>query len=66
MVLAGSVLLSPGPVADGVRAGVRHRWGVAPDLGSDGAAGAAALAIARLRGRAVPAQVHARLTGAAR
>jgi len=66
VVLAGSVLLSPGPVADGVRAGVRHRWGVAPDLGSDGAAGAAALAIARLRGRAVPAQVHARLTGAAR
>jgi N-acetylglucosamine kinase-like BadF-type ATPase len=62
VVLAGSVLLSPGPVADGVLAGVRGMFGE-PRFGRDGAAGAAAMAVARLRGRPVTAEVHARLTG---
>jgi glucosamine kinase len=64
VVLAGSVLLSPGPVADLVRAGVREHFGVEPRDARDGAAGAAALAIAALTGHAVSAEVHARLTGA--
>ena len=62
IVLAGSVLLSPGPVADLVRAGVRERFGAEPLEARDGAAGAAALAIARLTGRQIPAKIHARLT----
>jgi glucosamine kinase len=62
VVLAGSVLLSPGPVADAVRAGVRGRFGAEAMAARDGAAGAAAMAIARLRGEPVPADVHARLT----
>jgi glucosamine kinase len=62
VVLAGSVLLGGGPVADAVRAGVERRYGVAPAAAADGAAGAAALAIARLRGEPVPAAVHSRLT----
>jgi hypothetical protein len=56
------VLLGGGPVADAVRAGVERRYGVAPAAAADGAAGAAALAIARLRGEPVPATVHSRLT----
>jgi N-acetylglucosamine kinase-like BadF-type ATPase len=63
VVLAGSVLLSAGPVAAGVRAGIRERFGVEPALARDGAAGAAFLAIVRVRGTAVPPGVHARLTG---
>jgi glucosamine kinase len=62
VVLAGSVLLGPGPVADAVRAGVARRYGVTPVTATDGAAGAAALAIARLLGAPVPAIVHSRLT----
>lgn len=64
VVLAGSVLLSDGPVARLVRAGVKERFGVEPLEARDGAAGAAALAIARLTGRQIPAKIHARLTGA--
>jgi glucosamine kinase len=63
VVLAGSVLLSPGPVARAVRAGVVERTGAAPREAADGAGGAAAMAVARLTGGRVPAAVHARLTG---
>lgn len=106
VVLAGSVLLSPGPVSRAVRAGLRDRAGVVraglgdpasvlradlrdpadvlrtdlrdradvlrtdlraragvePSEARDGAAGAAALAIAELTGAPVSAEVHARLT----
>ncbi|HVQ93645.1 MAG TPA: BadF/BadG/BcrA/BcrD ATPase family protein [Mycobacteriales bacterium] len=62
VVLAGSVLLSPGPVGEAVRAGVRDMFDVEPTPAADGAAGAAALAIARWQGRPVSAAVHARLT----
>ncbi|UWZ38866.1 hypothetical protein Drose_11945 [Dactylosporangium roseum] len=65
VVLAGSVLLRPGPVADRVRAGVEERFRVAPTEARDGAAGAAALAIAALTGAPVDRAVHARLTAAA-
>ncbi|MGA5298988.1 BadF/BadG/BcrA/BcrD ATPase family protein [Nucisporomicrobium flavum] len=63
VVLAGSVLLSPGPVARLVRAGVGERTGTPPREALDGAGGAAVLALARLTGDRVPAAVHARLTG---
>ena len=62
VVLAGSVLLSPGPVARAVRAGIAERTTVAPDMAVEGAGGAAAMAVARLTGKQVPAPVHARLT----
>jgi glucosamine kinase len=62
VVLAGSVLLSAGPVGDAVRAGVRDMFDIEPKPAADGAAGAAALAIARWQGRPVSAAVHARLT----
>ena len=62
VVLAGSVLLSPGPVRDAVRAGVRKMFGTEARPAADGTAGAAALAIARWQGRPVSAAVHARLT----
>jgi N-acetylglucosamine kinase-like BadF-type ATPase len=62
VVLAGSVLLSPGPVARVVRAGVAERTGAAPREAVDGAGGAAAMALARLTGAPVPATVHSRLT----
>jgi glucosamine kinase len=63
VVVAGSVLLSPGPVARTVRAGIADRTGAAPREAVDGAGGAAVLAVARLTGAPVPATVHARLTG---
>ena len=63
VVLAGSVLLTPGPVARAVRAGLLGRTGTPPRTARDGAAGAAALAIARFTGAPVPAAVHALLTG---
>jgi glucosamine kinase len=63
VVLAGGLLLSAGPVADAVRAGVRELFGVDPRIAADGAAGAAALAIARHIGRPLPDDVHRRLTG---
>jgi glucosamine kinase len=61
VVLAGSVLLSPGPVADRVRAGLAERFGVTPMAAHDGAAGAAARAIAHLTGQPIDDAVHARL-----
>jgi glucosamine kinase len=62
IVFCGSVLLSPGPVARAVRAGVLERLGAEPIPALDGAAGAATIAITRLRGEPVPATVHMRLT----
>jgi glucosamine kinase len=63
VVVAGSLLLSDGPVRDGVYAGIRERYAVEPSPAGDGAAGAAALAIARLTGGPVTPEIHARLTG---
>lgn len=63
VVLAGSVLLSSGPVSAGVRARVRERFGAEPASAHDGAAGAAAIAIGRLHGTTVAPGVHARLIG---
>jgi glucosamine kinase len=63
VVLAGSVLLSPGPVSAAIRARVRERFGSEPTSAHDGAAGAAAIAIGRLHGTALAPGVHARLTG---
>jgi glucosamine kinase len=63
VVLGGGLLLSPGPVADAVRRGVRDRFGAEPHDATDGAAGAAALAIARHTGKPVPDEVHRTLTG---
>ncbi|RCV51693.1 BadF/BadG/BcrA/BcrD ATPase family protein [Marinitenerispora sediminis] len=57
VVLAGAVLAG-GPVADAVRAGVRRRFGATPVSATDGALGAAGLA---LRQAGVPAAVHAAL-----
>lgn len=61
VVLAGSVLLSPGPVRDGVRAGVRQRWGMDATDAGDGAGGAALLALRR-SGEAVDDVTFRRLT----
>jgi N-acetylglucosamine kinase-like BadF-type ATPase len=66
VVFGGSVLLAGGPVAREVRAGVVRRFGAEPDRAADGAAGAAALAIAHLLGGRIPADVHKRLTGGGR
>lgn len=63
VVLAGGLLLADGPVGDAVRAGVRDRFDAEPRDAADGAAGAAALAIARCTGRSVTDEVHRRLTG---
>ena len=62
VVLAGSVLLSPGPIARAVRDGLRERTPAEPSEARDGAGGAAAMAIARLTGAPAPRAVHARLT----
>ena len=62
VVLAGSVLLSPGPVARAVRAGLAERTPAPPGAAADGAGGAAAMAVALLTGERPPAAVHARLT----
>ncbi|GLY98413.1 BadF/BadG/BcrA/BcrD ATPase family protein [Actinoplanes sp. NBRC 103695] len=62
VVLAGSVLLSPGPVGRAVRRGLRARTHIEPSEARDGAGGAATMAIARLIGGPVSAEVHARLT----
>ncbi|GAA2707375.1 N-acetylglucosamine kinase [Actinoplanes palleronii] len=64
VVLAGSVLLSPGAVSRAVRAGLLARTAATPRTALDGAAGAAGLAIARITGAPVPPVVHARLTHA--
>jgi glucosamine kinase len=63
VVLAGSVLLRPGPVSRAVRSGLVSRTGAVPRMALDGAAGAAALAVGRLTGSPVAPVVHARLTG---
>ena len=55
---------TPAPVADLVRAGIRERFEAAPAEAHDGAAGAAALAIAALTGAPAGDMVHARLTAA--
>ena len=62
VVLAGSVLCSPGPVASVVRAGIRERFGSDAVLAGDGAGGAAGLALRQLTGTPPTAQAHARLT----
>ncbi|MFG1994392.1 BadF/BadG/BcrA/BcrD ATPase family protein [Actinoplanes sp. NPDC048988] len=62
VVLAGSVLLGPGPVGRAVRAGLTARGVTRPRPALDGAGGAAALALGRLTGAPVPPVVHARLT----
>ncbi|MET8153667.1 N-acetylglucosamine kinase [Actinoplanes sp. NPDC049668] len=63
VVLAGSVLLGPGPVGRAVRAGLLARTGAEPRAARDGAGGAAALAVGLLTGAPVAPVVHARLTG---
>jgi glucosamine kinase len=63
VVLAGSVLLTPGPVARAVRDGLLERKTASPGAATDGAAGAASLAVARLTGAPVRPAVHASLTG---
>jgi N-acetylglucosamine kinase-like BadF-type ATPase len=65
IVVAGSVLLNAGPVAERVRAGIRERFRVVPAEARNGAAGAAALAIARVTGAPIDDAVHARLTAEA-
>ena len=59
VVLAGSVLLAPGPVSRAVRAGLP----VVPSEARDGAGGAATMAIAEMTGAPALPEVHARLTG---
>ncbi|XVU28281.1 BadF/BadG/BcrA/BcrD ATPase family protein [Actinoplanes sp. CA-054009] len=63
VVLAGSVLLGPGPVGRAVRDGLMARGVPRPRPALDGAGGAAALAVGRLTGIPVPPVVHGRLTG---
>lgn len=62
VVLAGSVLLSEGPVADRVMAAVRERYRIVPMAASYGPAGAVWLAITQVKGDFPDAAVHARLT----
>ncbi|WP_432988860.1 N-acetylglucosamine kinase [Dactylosporangium sp. CA-233914] len=62
VVLAGSVLLSPGPVAERVRAAVRQRYRTVSKPARYGPAGALWLAIAQVSGAAADPSVHARLT----
>jgi glucosamine kinase len=59
VVLAGSVLLAPGPISRAVRDGLPGE----PAEARDGAAGAATMAIAELTGAPTLPGVHARLTG---
>jgi N-acetylglucosamine kinase-like BadF-type ATPase len=65
VVLAGSVLLAPGPLSSAVRSGLRGRFGRFPALATDGAAGAAVLALRALTGRPITPAVHERVRGAA-
>lgn len=62
IVLAGSVL-SSGPVADAVRAGLAERYGDLPLEAQDGALGAATLAIRQYGGEEQAEAVHDRLRG---
>ncbi|RNL85551.1 N-acetylglucosamine kinase [Halostreptopolyspora alba] len=61
VVLAGS-LLSEGPVAEAVRAGVRDRHGAVPLTANEGALGAAGLALRRC---GAPVEAHTVLVGGA-
>jgi glucosamine kinase len=64
LVLAGSLLVADGPVRAGVVTALRARWPTTTiTLGTDGAAGAAALALRRVTGRPLEAAVHHRLCG---
>jgi glucosamine kinase len=66
VVLAGGMLLAPGPLSAAVHAGLRARIGRAPELATDGAAGAAVLALRALTGRGVAPEVHRRIRRLAR
>jgi N-acetylglucosamine kinase-like BadF-type ATPase len=66
IVLAGGVLLAPGPLSSAVRSGLLDRFGRPPELATDCAAGAAVLALRALSGRPVPVDVHERVRGASR
>ncbi|WP_432840543.1 N-acetylglucosamine kinase [Dactylosporangium sp. CA-092794] len=66
VVVAGSVLLSPGLVRDLVCAGIQERFGMAPIEARDGAAGAAWLALGELDAPADRRATHARLTATPR
>jgi glucosamine kinase len=63
VVLAGGMLLAPGPLSSAVHAGLRARIGRPPELATDGAAGAAVLALRALTGHSVTAEVHRRVRG---
>jgi N-acetylglucosamine kinase-like BadF-type ATPase len=65
IVLAGGVLLAPGPLSAAVHAGLRDRFGRPPAVATEGAAGAAALALRALTGRPVPPSVHERVRSGA-
>jgi len=64
LVLAGGLLLAPGPLSAAVRSGLRDRFGRTPALATDGAAGAAVLALRALTGRPTPPAVHERVRSA--
>jgi glucosamine kinase len=64
VVLAGGVLLAPGPLSAAVRCGLRDRLGRPPALATDGAAGAAVLALRALIGLPTTPALHARVRGA--
>jgi glucosamine kinase len=64
IVLAGGVLVAPGPLSSAVRSGLCDRLGRPPALATDGAAGAAVLALRALTGRPIPQAVHERVRGA--
>jgi glucosamine kinase len=65
IVLAGGVLLAPGPLSAAVHAGLRDRFGRPPAVATEGAAGAAVLALRALTGRPVPPGVHERVRSGA-
>lgn len=60
-VVAGSVLVTPGPVRERVRRGLAERFGLEVGDGRDGAAGAAWLATRRLGPARAADDVHRRL-----
>ena len=64
-VVAGSVLVTPGPVRDAVRRGLTERFGLDVGDGRDGAAGAAWLATRRLGPARAADDVHRRLAARA-
>jgi glucosamine kinase len=64
VVLAGGVLLAPGPLSSAVRSGLRDRMGHPPALATDGAAGAAVLALRAMTGRPISPALHEQVCGA--